>query len=235
VPAGADPLLSGLVLQQSGGFSTGSLNSFGVFQVTALDSTPKVEDQVGLVNADGAGGFTLTSDQNSGGAVSTLSSSTGTYTVDPTSGRAPLSQSGFQNSDPVMYLVGPNQAFIIGADPAVSFGFMTPQSGQPFSSTALSGTYAGGSTAPPAPSVSNVVSIAIAGANTLGITADTSSASGLTQTQSVEDIVSVATNGRVEVAQGGNRTRIFYLISPSQFFGLTADTNLYPRMDVFGQ
>ena len=88
--------------------------------------------------AGGNGQFNLTSDQNTGGILTSPCSGTltqctpGTDTV-ATNGRVTLTDSGFQNSSPpqtlqpVLYLVSNNQAFIIGTDPAVSFGFMTPQ------------------------------------------------------------------------------------------------------------
>ena len=72
----------------------------------------------------------MTSDQNNGGTATPQPLvGTGTYVVAP-NGRTTLtlvSGSCFQNSQPVLYLVTTNQAFIIGTDSAVSFGFMTPQ------------------------------------------------------------------------------------------------------------
>ena len=94
----------------------------------------------------------------------------GSYSV-ASNGRVTLAESGFQNSQtqqtlqPVLYMVSNNEAFIVGTDAAVSFGFMTAQSG-PFTDASLSGTYAGGSLAPVDANVSNVVSIAIAGSST---------------------------------------------------------------------
>jgi hypothetical protein len=153
-----------------------------------------------------------------------------------------VADSGFQNSQPpqtaqpVLYLVSDNQALIIGTDSAVTFGFMTPQSGAPFSSASLSGTYAGGSLPPVAqvnPPVSNVVSIAVAGSSTLTVTADISSASGLSQNQASQGIASVAPNGRVLVTENKNPTEVLYLVSPAQFFSLSTDASA--RVDIFGQ
>jgi len=129
-------------------------------------------------------------------------------------------------------MVNPNQAFIIGTDSAVSFGFMTPQSG-PFS---LSGTYAGGSLAPVDPAVSNVVSIAIAGPSNLTVTSYVSNENGLSQNQASEGITSADAHGRVVVTENGNTTEILYLISPTQFFALSAlSTDPSARMDIFEQ
>jgi hypothetical protein len=159
-----------------------------------------------------------------------------------------LTDSGFQNStppqtlQPVLYLVNNNQAFIIGTDPAVSFGFMSPQAGSPFSSASLSGTYAGGSLAPVDNSVSNVVSIAVAGSSNLIVTADISSESGLSQIQ-IASAAQVAANGRVQVTVNNNVSAILYMVSPpptpptqgppSQFVQLSADPTA--RVDIFQQ
>ena len=141
---GGNPLVSGTILQQSsnGSFTVANLNGPAVFEVTALDPTGlTAQSQVGVFGASGGNGqFNLTSDQNTGGTLTSPCSGTltqcapGTDTV-ATNGRVTLTDSGFQNSSPpqtlqpVLYLVSNNQAFIIGTDPAVSFGFMTPQSG----------------------------------------------------------------------------------------------------------
>jgi hypothetical protein len=123
-----------------------------------------------------------------------------------------------------------NQAFIIGTDPAVSFGFLTAQSG-PFSNASLSGTYAGGTLPPVDPSVSNVVSIAIAGSNAFDVTADISSANGLSQSQISAAIGLVAMNGRVPITVNGNEVDILYLISTGEFVALSTDPTA--RVDIF--
>jgi hypothetical protein len=256
-PPGLHPLVSGMILQQSsnGPFTISNLNGPGVFEVTALDPAGSTaQSQMGVFDASGGNGqFNLTSDQNTGGTLTSPCSGTltqcalGTDTVSP-NGRVTLTDSGFQNStppqtlQPVLYLVNNNQAFIIGTDPAVSFGFMTPQSGSPFSSASLSGTYAGGSLAPTDNSVSNVVSIAVAGSSNLIVTADVSSESGLSQIQ-IASVAQVAANGRAQVTVNNNVSAILYMVSPpptppmqgppSQFFQLSADPTA--RVDIFQQ
>jgi hypothetical protein len=192
------------------------------------------ESQVGLVTGNGSGGFSLSSDQNSGGTL-TSPSGTGGYNV-ATNGRVTLSGSGFQNSAPVLYMVNPNQAFIIGTDAAVSFGFMTPQQ----SGFALSGTYAGGSLPPVDPAVSNVVGIAIAGTNTLDLSQDISSNNGLSVSQASDATAPSAGNPtRVVVTQSGNQTQILYLVSSTEFFALDAPSpangDTTARVDIFQQ
>jgi Putative Ig domain len=228
-PNGGNPLVSGTMLQQSanGSFTVGNFNATGVFQTTGLaSSTP--QSQVGLLTGNGVGGFSLTSDQNVGGTLTTPTS-TGSYSVDPT-GR--LTGVGF-----VVYLVSNNQGFIIGTDPVVSFGFMTAQSG-PFTDSSLSGTYAGGSLAPVDPNVSNVVSIAIAGSSSFNVTADISGANGLSQSQATAAIGTVPMNGRVVITLNGNPVDIVYLITSGQsttgqFVALSTDSTA--RVDIFRQ
>jgi large repetitive protein len=226
---GGNPLASGTVLQQScsGCFSAASFNTpGGVFELTALDSST-TESQVGLFSGSGGGSFTLFSDQNTAGAL-TSPSGTGTYSVAP-NGRMTLpTGSGFQNSLPVVYLVTVNEGFIVGTDTAVSFGFMAPQA-----SFGLSGTYAGGSLAPVDPSISNVVSIALAGSGNLNVTADVSNGNGLSQSQVAESTTPPDAHGRVVVTENTNTTEILYLVSTTEFFALAADQTA--RVDIFQQ
>ncbi|MGA8492882.1 MAG: hypothetical protein WB711_20845, partial [Terriglobales bacterium] len=229
---GLHPLVSGTILQQSanGSFGDGNLNAATVFELTALESASP-QSQVGLFAGTGGGAFSLTSDQNSGGTL-TSPAGTGTYSV-ATNGRVTFpTGSGFQNSLPILYLVTTNTAFIIGTDSAVSFGFLTPQSGSPFTSTSLSGTYAGGSLAPVESSISNVVSVAVAGSGAITVTADVSGVNGLSQSQT-SGITSVAANGRAVLTVNGNTTDILYLVLPSQYFSLSTDATA--RVDNFGQ
>ena len=228
---GGNPLVSGTILQQS----TLSFSGPSVFEVTGLDGS-SAESQIGqFFGSPGAtsGTFSLTSDQNTGGAL-TSPAGTGGYSI--VNGRVTLSGSGFQNSLPVLYMVTPSEAFIIGTDTAVSFGFMTLQSGSPFSSASLSGTYAGGSLAPVDTGVSNVVSIAVAGSNNLIVTQDVSNASGLSQVQAAgTTTLTDASTGRF-VATLGSATEILYVVSTGQYFALSAvpdDPDV--RVEIFGQ
>jgi len=218
--AGGNPLVGGEILQQTSG---SDLTAASVFEVTALNaSTP--ESQVGQLQAS-TGTFGLTSDENVGGA---LSQPTGSGTYSTTSGRVTLSGTGFLNSPPVLYMVSDNEAFIIGTDPAVSFGFMTQQS----SGFSLSGTYAGGSLAPVDAAVSNVVSIAIAGSNTIIVTSDVSNQTGLSFLNQVSEATTPPdSHGRVVVTETTNTTQILYLVPPAQFFGLSTDATA--RVDIF--
>jgi len=222
---GGNPLVSGTILPQTGGSDfTGS----SVFEVTALNAST-AQSQVGQFQAI-TGSYNLTSDENLDGTLSQPSGS-GTYSI--TNGRGTLSGSGFQNSEPVLYMVNANQAFIIGTDPAVSFGFMAPQQ----LGSSLSGIYAGGSLAPVDPAVSNAVSVSIAGSNTLIVTSDISGSNGLSVLNQVSEATTPPdTHGRVLVTLLGSDVDILYLVSPSEFFQLSAvPADADVRVDIFQQ
>jgi hypothetical protein len=222
------PLVSGTILQQSTNtFGGGNFNGPSVFEVTGLDGTTP-QGQIGLFTGNGAGGYSLISDQNVGGIL-TSPAGTGGYSVAP-NGR-------LTGLGPVLYLVTTNQAFIIGTDSAVSFGFMTPQVPPQggFVPASLSGTYAGGSLPPVDISVWNVVSIAIAGSGSLTVTADVSNQNGLSQSQTA-GTTSVASSGRVAVAVNGNpEAQILYMISPSQYYALAGSGDTTARVDNYQQ
>jgi Putative Ig domain len=226
---GGNPLVSGTILQQTSG---SDFTAASVFELTALNSSI-AESQVGQFLAV-TGNFTLTSDENLGGTLS-QPSGMGGYTITQPSGRVSLGGTGFQNSQPVLYLVNSNnvEAFIIGTDPAVSFGVMTTQQ----SGASLSGTYAGGSLAPVDPAVSNVVSIAIAGSNTLIVSQDVSGPNGLSFSGQVSETTTPPdAHGRVVVTENTNTTEILYLVSPTEFFALDAlSTDPTARVDIFQQ
>jgi hypothetical protein len=230
---GLHPLVSGTMLQQT---ASSSFAGNSVFELAALEGST-TESQIGQFMGSG-GTFSVTSDQNTASTL-TSPSGTGTYSIG-SNGRVMLAtttSSGFQNStttsQPVLYLVTTNQAFIIGTDTAVSFGFMTPQFGSPFTTASLSGTYAGGSLAPVDPDVSNAVTVAVAGLNTLTITQDVSNANGLSLNQATgATALTNATTGRF-TATLGSTSEILYMVSPTQYFALSTDATA--RVDSFGQ
>jgi len=232
-PTGGNPLVSGTILGQT---TSTDFSASSVFEVTGLNPSGSVaESQVGLFEAS-TGSFNLTSDQNNGGTL-TQPSGSGGYGI--SNGRAALSGSGFQNSLPILYMVNTNntEAFIIGTDTAVSFGVMASQA-QPgtYTATSLSGTYAGGSLAPADPNVSNVVSIAIAGADNLNITENISGPNGLIGQDQIAATTAVEASGRVTVTENGNtQAEILYMIAPAQFFALGGQGDSTARVDLFQQ
>jgi Putative Ig domain len=222
------PEVSGTALLQA---TSLSLNGISVFETTAeptVSSSLVAQAQVGVLTTTGTSGsgtLSLSSDLNTNGTASTgasvCSPTLCTYTL-AANGRATLTNSGFQTSDPVLYLINTNQAFIVGTDPAVTFGYMTPQAG-PFTTASLSGTYAGGTMTPIGLSGINQLDVLIATPSAsppLTYTTDASSTSGLSQNQSSTQSYSLLSNGRGTIPVSGTPTQVFYMVSPSEYWTL---------------
>ena len=212
---------AGQVLKQSGSFTNASLNGVSVLESQYLNGGATSAASVGLVTATGnAGTLSVTMDTNDGGTMGTQSPY-GNFSVEST-GRVTLSGAGIGNHPPVFYLVGPNQAFMIGTGESPDFGTLTPQSGSNFTKASLSGNYFGGSQQPvSADTGAEVDSIHSDGNGNLTGTSYSNNSGG----PSSSDIVvtyTVSPNGRVVMSQGGVQAVILYIISSSQAVVLPA-------------
>lgn len=223
----ASPIVSGSMLQQAGPFSASSLSGNSVLQTNAIDTSggPVTQSQVGVFSGSGGGNFTVNTDENTGGNPS-QPSCTGTYSVDTSTGRTTLGYSGTACAESVLYLVSTNQAFVMGTNANVTFGFMENQSG-PFTTASLSGTYAGGSVAPVLPGAGTQVDIEAAdGVSTVNFTTDSSTSSGLAQNQNSSGTYSLPNNNsRGTITVNGSETEIFYMVSPTEFVSLFTNTD----------
>ncbi len=236
-------LLTGQALKQSASLGNGSLNGNSVMELEGIDnsgSSPVSDIQAGIVNANGTGSFSVSIDDNDGGTfdggTGNPQALSGNYSV-ATNGRVTLSNvtggGGGNSNNPVFYLVGPNQAFVIGTDTSVVFGTMTPQTGSSFTNASMSGTFLGGSQQPIDTNGSVEVDQATAdGAGHLTGASDGNSqcgsggGNGCPQASSIAVTYSVAANGRTTVSEGGQVGGIMYIISASQAVFLpTTDSN----------
>lgn len=218
------PLQSGTVLLQtgSGSFNNGSMN--GVSVITDQDLDVKgggAEAFLGFLTTDGAGNWSVFLDQNKGGTL-TQQSDAGRYSV-ASNGRMTLG-----SQSPIFYLVSQNQAFFIGTDQSVEFGFLDPQTGGPFSNASLTGTFAGGTL----PLVDNngsneVTNGSTDGAGNVYVNSENSGGSGLGQDLGQQDTYNFAPNGRGTLPDGS----ILYLISPTKFALLEKGQN--PKISVY--
>lgn len=219
------PLVSGSILQQApGSFTDSSLNGTSVLETTALSGSDTVA-QVGLLTT-GSGASSLSGYENNSSTTQPTSGN-GTFSVSSNGRVTFLTPSGIASPDPVLYLVNTNQAFIVGTDTAVTFGFMEPQSGGPFTNSSLSGTYAGGSIAPVLSTATNQVDIAVAdGVGGLSFTTDITSGTGLTQGQGSSGMCSSLTStGQCTLMENGATTGYVFLVSPSEFYELYTNSN----------
>jgi hypothetical protein len=244
--AGSVPLLSGVVMQQqtpAGGFSNASLNGGVVLSLTARDScgggavAPDVI--VGLLTADGNGGFSLSFDENCGGGASSNTGVSGTSTV-AANGRVSITVGSFTQ---IAYLVSSNQIFFLGTDSSVFFGSGDAQAAQAFTSGSLSGNYAGFAATPATfgvtPFSGEFTADGASPTGNLTGTLDAGSASGPVSGQPFSATYSISsspTNGRgaVTITSGSGGHALAYVISPSKFVVLpTSDAN--PAVWLFEQ
>jgi hypothetical protein len=204
--------LAGAILGQTGTpFSVSSINGPAVLASEGLGTTVGTSQaQVGLLSTDGAGNFTFAADQNDGGTVSTTKSVTGTYTV-ASNGRVTLSAATVQ---PVIYLVGQNQGFVVDGSASVSTGTIDPQAIGPFSNASLSGTYVFGNAPPVTSNPMSSAGVATAdGAGKLSGTLDENNNGTLAGGQAVSTTYTISSNGRAIL---GSNDDILYVISPTK-------------------
>jgi len=229
-------LVAGTILKQStpGAFQTTSLGG-SVFETSALEisggsATP--QSQVGLLTAaPGTGDVVVSADQNAGGTLSSVAGS-GTYSV-ASNGRVRLSNSGIATPDPVLYLVSPDQGFMIGSDPGVIFGFTQAQA-PPFTASSFSGNYAGGSIPPITAGASTEVDAAAAdGVSAVSFVTYANGASGLSPNQSSTGSYTVVGSGRGVITLNGGAAAILYMISPAEFWALP--TSATSSVEMFQQ
>jgi hypothetical protein len=223
-----NPLLTGQVLQQTGAFTDASLNGIGVIETQSLYGGFQPSATAGLVTTNGSGTITgWSTDQNQGGTITALST-TGTYSVASSSGRVTLTLTG-QSALPVLYLIGPNQAFVVGTNNfSVDSGALEAQSGSDFNNASLTGAYLGGSLPPVSANVNEEVDAVQADGNGNFTGASDDNGSGGTSTNTLTATYAVSSNGRVVVKQGGTQIGIIYAVSDSQLVFLPAsatDTN----------
>ena len=188
-------LLSGSVLQQTGGgtFTAASLSNVSVVQTTGVSGGGS-DVQAGLLAIPSSGNFSLATDENLNG-TSQLNSESGTYAVG-SNGRVTLTTAG--SIAPVLYLVAPNQGFIVGSDATAALGTFEPQASGAFSNSSFSGTFAARNLTPAAASVVEQVFTATAdGSGGFSATADINAQGGVTSSQPESAGYSVAANGRV--------------------------------------
>lgn len=129
------PLFVGKVLKQSKtSFSEADLNATSVAYTSETSRVVAGGTRTDLliVTPNGMGGASGTLIENDAGTTLTsASSSTITYSVTNSQGRVLVSGTGKHNA--ALYLVSPNEGFIVDADGQVGKGFLEPQSGSPFS------------------------------------------------------------------------------------------------------
>ena len=209
------PMVSGIVLQQTGPFSNASFTGANVLGMTgsALQGPAAFIPDVtlGLLTSDGKGNVSASYDEFKASLLPPQTY-TGTYTVDATTGRTPITVSSATKT--VLYLVSKTTAFAFGADTSTSSGLLETQSGSPFTNASLKGNYLGGTI--PWPDVHVVSLVAADGNGNVQFTSDLSGSTGLMSNVTVSGTYSVDATGRAVLTVAGDSTpELFYIVSPT--------------------
>jgi hypothetical protein len=222
------PLLNGMLLQQQtppGGFSSTSLNGNTVIYLTGRTTCPGATNPgpsviAGLLSTNGVGIANITYDQNCEGTSTSVSGLAGTYNV-TSNGRAAFQLGGAYVA---AYLVGSNQAFFIVPDGSVLFGFGDAQAAGSFTNSAVTGRYAGLTTAPAALGVQifsgEFTADGASPTGNLSGTEDIGAPSGPNLGVAVSatySLSSTPTNGRGTVSGGIGGNGVLYAVSASKF------------------
>jgi len=224
------PMVSGVVLQQTGPFTNASFTGANVFEMTGYTPALQVgylpEFTLGLFTSSGNGNVTASFDQF-GASPSASPTYTATYTVDATTARTPITSGSTTKA--ILYLVSNAKAFVLNPDVPISSGLVEAQTGAPFSNASLKGNYLGGTIPWPDLSDLNVVSLVAAdGAGNAQITSNNSGPNGLQSNQMLSGTYSVDAHGRAVFTVSGDSTpRIFYVVSPTKTVFLSGDGRGY--------
>ncbi len=210
-------LLSGLALQQSNTpYANSSLSAVSLIYMNGLTGTgtgSRVD--VGLFTPDGAGNFTFSGDENSGGTISTLSFS-GTYSV-AGSGRALITKTGSTAPDILEYLVSPNKGFILFTNKQVMARSSEPVTGGPFTNASLSGTFSFATTDPPiAEDTTSTGYATFDGSGNVTGTSDDNAAGLLSLGNAFSQTYAVSASGRTVLPATGTPQTLIYIISPTK-------------------
>ena len=219
-------------------FTNLALKGASVLQTNGVNpngGSPEAIGVAGLFNGDGTtdgNGFGIAAlmfDQNTGGAIAQQQIAGGQYKVDPQNGRVTLN--GFGGSPPVLYLVGQNQAFLVGTDGNATSGVLAPQAtgttGIPFTNVSVLGAYVGGSVTPALPAVTNQVDWLFSDGNTNINVSQDSSGPGGPQSNQFAVTYQVDATGRalVNLNPGGTLQGIMYVLSSAKVVILSTDAN----------
>jgi hypothetical protein len=200
-------------LQTGAPYSLTSLSSSSTLFASGQTSpgTPTGQVLAGIFTPDGNGNYSFSGDQSLGGTVGTVTV-TGTYTV-ASNGRVQLISSG---GTTLFYLMSPNKGFILFTDAQVLSGFAEPQSGGPFTTASLTGTYCFATTQPLVANSGLTSGVTAFTAPNANVTFDYNQAGFLSLDNQVSQTYSVSSAGRVLTPASGTTQKVSYIIFPGK-------------------
>jgi hypothetical protein len=185
--AAGQPLMVGSILRQSASsFTSASISGNELVQATGF-SAGETQMIFGLLTVDATGSGVLSAAQLSGGGASEMDakysasvSANGRVSLGvPTSPAATATVSAAGGA-PIIYLVRPNEGFVLGTDSSVMVGWMRAPGAGPITAASFTGTVAGASVFPAGPGMTeSVVTFAFDGKGTVSGTGATSGPDGL--------------------------------------------------------
>ncbi|HKV28443.1 MAG TPA: putative Ig domain-containing protein [Candidatus Acidoferrales bacterium] len=223
-------------LQSQSSFDKTSLSGPSVATATGLGPSGNASVLAGLLMADGNTGISSTLDTNDAGTITSNAGASGSYSV-ASNGRA--TTSGLSNQLAVLYLIGPNQAFLIGQDSAASTGIVEPQVGGPFNSASLSSYFTFGPSLSASLLTSDKTSNDFAGsilsdgAGNISGKLDEAGGSGIPSSNlALKATYTIGANGRGAISASSPPLLapqfVFYMVSPAQVRAISstaADTH----------
>ncbi len=230
------------LLQSQPTFDKTSLNGPSIATASGLAASGNAVALAGLLTADGNTGISSTIDTNAGGTITSNASASGSYSV-AANGRA--STSGLSNQLAVLYLVGPNQAFVIGQDSAASAGIIEPQVGAPFNAASFASYFTFGPPPTGALLTSDKASNNFAGsilsdgAGNISGKLDEAGASGIPSSNlALKATYTVGANGRGTISVSSPPLLpvqfVFYMVSPTQVRAISsAAADTHPQVFFF--
>lgn len=226
------PMTTGeAVLQTQSSFDAGALSGAGVVTETGQTSGGNSAVLVGLLSGNGSGSISANTDSNNGGSIVPNTSASGTYSV-ASNGRAQTT--GIGNQLAVIYLISPNQGFIIGQDSAASLGVVEPQTfAGPYTAASFSSYFTFGPPESGSPLTGSKSTVNFAGTTLSdGISSisgklDETNSAGLSNTNlAVKGSYNIAANGRGTMAFGSPNALpsqfVFYMLSPTELRAVSA-------------
>ena len=223
------PIFSGATTQQTGSpFSNMSMKGTFVYALTGVNNSGAnaglQDSNVGLMTADGSGGFSLAGDENNAATITTPQFS-GTYNVDA-NGRASITGS----ANPLVLYLSADVGFMVEGDANASSGTFQQQTDDPVLKSTLAGAPPLFSALPGSASAWNFTSItAFSGGYYFG-TWDVGIAFYFPNTGIVfKGTYAIAANGRGIFNPGGSVPAVFYVVGKNTFVVINSigatDTN----------
>ena len=224
-------LYGGELLQQStSSFSANPLSGSYVGYAASLGSTSTGRTDVLAISASGST-ISGTQYQNDGGTF-TSGAISASYSV-ASNGRMTLTGTG--NHPPIFYLVSNSQAFFLGGNGGVDFGFFQLQTGGPFSNSSLSGSFAFGNIDPEYSGTNINVGEAVFTSPNVNVTEDDNGNGSQTVGGTQSFAYSISSTGLLSIPSSGSSCTVsatsttcqtlIYIISPTKAVILDTQSN----------